>query len=192
MEFEAFPKIQRYEKAHCTITEKIDGTNGCIIFPDHFPETGAYTVQSRKRIITAGKQTDNAGFAGWVEKEVDRLYDFFGVGRHYGEWWGVSIQRGYDQTARYFTPFNSHRFSDDYFMAMGVVGPPELRPLPVLWQGPLSELSQGTDTAMDLLKSVGSIAAPGYVNPEGWMIYSQAFGYLKVPFENAHKWELAG
>jgi hypothetical protein len=182
-EFIPFPKIQRYETAELTITEKIDGTNGCLVFT----EDGNGWVQSRNRIITPGKTTDNAGFAGWVESCADELFDFFGPGRHYGEWWGQGIQRGYDMSSKVFSPFNTHRFPENC-----TDFPDGVQATPVLTTGSLSVIGEAVDEAMNFLATEGSVSAPGFRSPEGVMVYSQAFGYLKVPFEKAHKWELKG
>ena len=60
VEFKAWPKIGRYNPFNVTITEKMDGTNACIIIEDGF----IVGVQSRKRLITP--DDDNFGFAQWV------------------------------------------------------------------------------------------------------------------------------
>ncbi len=49
-------------------------------------------IGSRTRWITA--QDDNHGFARWVEGNKQELLKL-GAGRHFGEWWGSGIQRGY-------------------------------------------------------------------------------------------------
>lgn len=181
MEFQTFGKIERYEKAHVTITEKIDGTNACIAID----EDGNMTLQSRNRIITV--DDDNYGFAQWATKaNTDgALASFFGPGRHYGEWWGVGIQRGYGTAARYFSPFNTGLFNqdrDDY--------PEHVTPLPVMWKGMLTTLNAGVDSVMEALATNGSHTLPGVGwAAEGCMIWSRPTGYLKVPFDLSHKWE---
>jgi hypothetical protein len=87
MEFAEFPKMPRLAR-EIIITEKIDGTNGQIAFN----EEGQMFVGSRSRWITP--EMDNHGFARWAyenEAELRKL----GPGRHFGEWWGSGIQRGY-------------------------------------------------------------------------------------------------
>lgn len=74
------------ENKNKTITEKIDGTNACIVAQD-----GKVTAQSRKRIITP--DDDNYGFAKWVYDNAGALLDTLGYGYHYGEWYGEGIQK---------------------------------------------------------------------------------------------------
>jgi hypothetical protein len=90
IEFKAWPKIARLNR-RMIITEKIDGTNAAVIVT----EGGQVYAQSRTRLITPGKTTDNFGFAAWVEQNKVFLAERLGPGYHYGEWWGVGIQRGY-------------------------------------------------------------------------------------------------
>lgn len=87
VEFKAWPKIPRGgEQERVIITEKIDGTNACIIIQE-----GAIAgVQSRNRFIKVGD--DNYGFASWVERNKKSLLGL-GEGYHYGEWAGPGIQK---------------------------------------------------------------------------------------------------
>jgi len=87
LEFKPWPKIGRDNPFKVTITEKIDGTNVCIVIVDG----EIVAVQSRKRFITPGKNTDNYGFAGWVQEHHDELLALED-GHHYGEWAGIGIQ----------------------------------------------------------------------------------------------------
>ena len=59
VEFKAFPKIARLNR-EIVVTEKIDGTNSCVIVT----EDGEVLAQSRNQFITPDK--DNYGFARWV------------------------------------------------------------------------------------------------------------------------------
>jgi hypothetical protein len=74
------------ENKNKTITEKIDGTNACIV-----AQNGKVSAQSRKRIITP--DDDNFGFARWVYDNAGALLDTLGYGYHYGEWFGEGIQK---------------------------------------------------------------------------------------------------
>ena len=84
--FNAFPKIARYSRL-CTITEKIDGTNASIFISDDLTE---FLTASRTKWITP--ENDNAGFSRWAFEHKDELMSM-GAGHHFGEWWGLGIQR---------------------------------------------------------------------------------------------------
>src|SRR5512133_2019075 len=106
-EFQSFGKISRLSR-DMVITEKIDGTNGCI----YIGEDGEFLVGSRTRWITP--ECDNHGFARWAYDHKDELVLGLGPGRHYGEWWGSGIQRGYDlpKGEKRFSLFNVHRWGE--------------------------------------------------------------------------------
>jgi hypothetical protein len=128
-EFQAWPKTERLKGLHVTITEKIDGTNAAVII-----EGGKVVgCQSRKRLLSPGKDTDNFGFAGWVEESKDLLRTL-GDGYHYGEWAGPGIQKnphGLDKKT--FFLFSASRWNDDPRPAFDL---PQLSVVPVLYQGP--------------------------------------------------------
>lgn len=86
LEFKSFGKIGRESPFYGTITEKINGTNACIVI-DNGEIVG---VQSRKNFITPDK--DNFGFAKWVQDNNDDLLKL-GDGHHFGEWAGEGIQK---------------------------------------------------------------------------------------------------
>ena len=92
MEFTEFPKIARLSR-ECTITEKIDGTNGSI----YIGENGEFLIGSRTQWITP--ERDNHGFARWCMEHKEELFKL-GIGHHFGEWWGSGIQRGYGLTEK--------------------------------------------------------------------------------------------
>lgn len=161
-EFEAFTKIPRLSR-DIIITEKIDGTNAQVFIN----ENGEVRAGSRSRWIEPGKQ-DNYGFAGWVRDNNDELLKL-GPGRHFGEWWGKGINRGYGFPEKVFSLFNVHRWSrgnKPYCCSV----------VPVLYAGPFSE--NNIVRCLDFLRQDGSTASPGYTNPEGIVIYHTAGGYL--------------
>lgn len=194
MEFVAWPKIPRLFR-DMTVTEKIDGTNAAVVIEGHqlgeadrgVPESVFAVVlddrelgedglpiyelwvgaQSRNRLITP--QADNHGFAAWVAKNADTLAPLLGPGRHFGEWWGHGIQRGYGlpQGDRRFSLFNTHRFRSLDLTAVEGLGT-----VPVLEQWTFGEWY--IENAMRNLQERGSQAAPGYMNPEGVVIYHHA------------------
>lgn len=186
--FEAWPKIPRWSNEKVTVTEKIDGTNAAVIIlpysHDHLPliddgyakqlhglNLGGYAtfaVQSRKRFIKPGKDTDNAGFAGWAFENATSLTDILGYGKHYGEWWGRGIQRGYDQEGKRFSLFRPWRY--EHLALTDEV--PGLDVVPTLYSGGAEGLL-ATSIILATLEQEGSKAAPGYMRPEGIIIQSQ-------------------
>jgi hypothetical protein len=174
MEFVEFPKIARLSR-ECTITEKIDGTNGCILIG----EDGTFLVGSRTRWITP--EDDNFGFARWVHENKDELMKL-GPGRHFGEWWGAGIQRKYGLNHKRFSLFNTSKWSDD------VVRPACCHVVPVLYNG-LFE----TNTALAVMSALaehGSKAAPGFMRPEGIIIYHHAANlYFKKTLDKDEEWK---
>ncbi len=162
--FAGFPKIPRFSR-DIIITEKIDGTNAQI----YITEDRHIYAGSRTRWVTPGKQTDNHGFAAWVETNHEALMDMLGPGRHYGEWWGQGINRGYGLKEKRFSLFNVTRWFElnvDYGLGM----------VPVLHRGIMS--IDAIEYILTALKVKGSSAAPGYMKPEGIVIYHTAGNLL--------------
>jgi hypothetical protein len=179
VKFEAFPKIARWNR-DIIVTEKIDGTNACVVVHENGKVCYA---QSRKRFITPGKDTDNFGFAAWVYDNNDVLAATLGPGRHFGEWWGSGIGRGYglQNGERVFSLFNTSRWAGAFDGNTDV--PPELGVVPVLFEGPRSE--RAVAECLSRLRKQGSAAVAGYDRPEGVVIYHKAANTLfKVTLEN--------
>lgn len=160
VEFQPWPKIARLNR-DITVTEKIDGTNAAIIIGD-----GTIGAQSRNRLITP--DDDNFGFARWVVGNAGALTDALGPGRHFGEWWGSGVQRGYGLTKgeKRFSLFNTARYGGAELPVDG------LGVVPVLYEGPYADFD--VTWALERLSEVGSLASPGFMNPEGIVIYHQA------------------
>lgn len=156
MEFEAFPKIARLNR-ECVISEKIDGTNAQVIIS----EDGEIAAASRTRLITI--DDDNFSFARWVQENRDELLTL-GPGRHFGEWWGSGIQRGYGLKEKRFSLFNAERWGETRPACCHVV--------PVLYQGLFTTEAVGDCIAR--LRLRGSVAAPGFDKPEGVIVYHSA------------------
>lgn len=161
--FSPFPKISRWSR-EVVVTEKIDGTNAQIYIDD--TGTNVY-AGSRNRWLTL--ESDNFGFARWVHENRDELLKL-GPGQHFGEWWGAGIQRRYGLDHKRFSLFNTARWSD-----------PATRPscchvVPVLFQGNMDELEPAA--VVRDLATYGSRAAPGFMQPEGIVIYCVAGGQL--------------
>lgn len=144
VEFKEWPKIPRWQNESYVITEKLDGTNGCIIIT----EVGDIFAQSRSRILDQTSSGDNYGFCKWVVGNKDELLKL-GVGYHYGEWWGKGINRNYGLNDRKFSLFN-----------IWIPECPEcVDKVPVV--------EKTLERALARIKEMGSIAAPGFMNPEG-------------------------
>jgi hypothetical protein len=173
IEFTPFPKIARWSR-DVVITEKIDGTNASIWINE---DKTILKAASRNRWITP--ENDNFGFAKWVEANKEQLL-WLGPGYHFGEWWGLGIQRTYGMKEKVFSLFNTIRFEKN-------PAPPCCRVVPVLYQGPLHDFT--VQQAMDRLKAHGSYAADlGFGDPEGIIIYhTSARTLFKKTFEQDEK-----
>lgn len=180
MEFQKFPKIPRY-KRNIIITEKLDGTNAQVAIELAYPSDWVDVDSVIKRIqhhgtwynVYAGSRNrwltiddDNYGFAKWVEAYAEELVVGLGEGRHYGEWWGQGIQRRYGLDHKRFSLFNTGRWlaNPDTPQCCHVV--------PLLYTGPARY--EASDLALDMLSGWGSQAAPGFMNPEGIVVYHTA------------------
>lgn len=175
VEFKAFGKIPRLFR-DVVITEKIDGTNACIVITDD-----EVLAQSRNRFITI--DDDNYGFARWVFNYQASLREVLGVGYHYGEWWGAGIQRRYGLTGddKRFSLFNVGRWMDEDLSKV-----PQLGLVPFFYSGIFSH--EVIQEALKELKESGSFAAPGFMNPEGIVVWHEAARQLfKVTLENDEK-----
>lgn len=170
MDFKAFPKMARLNR-DIIVTEKIDGTNAQIYIDDATIADGAIAevdgwgiwAGSRTRWITP--EQDNFGFAAWVVANAQELVKL-GEGQHFGEWWGKGIQRGYGLDERRFSLFNTSRWSDDN------VRPACCHVVPVLYDGPFDQ-GQINDQ-LTILRSDGSAAAEGFMDPEGVVVFHTA------------------
>lgn len=171
------------------ITEKIDGTNGCI----HISEDGQFLVGSRTRWITP--QDDNFGFAKWAYDNKEDLMQL-GKGTHFGEWWGSGIQRGYNlpKGEKRFSLFNTVRWAL-YGTEPQIIETQDPAPKAVKYQnvlpkccGLVPQLYKGSfnthniHNSLEFLKNNGSIASPGFMRPEGIVIFHTAgnIGFKKT------------
>lgn len=189
MEFEPWPSISRLNK-EAIYTEKIDGTNAAVVIarvtgdegPREFLNSSGSTVvngemyvlwaQSRKRIIMPGD--DNFGFALWVNQNAENLVKVLGEGRHFGEWWGSGIQGGYGlpKGERRFSLFNVKRWEHTLDWNKGHELLSDLYMVPILDRSVFS-----TERAKELvheLRYTGSWASPGFMKPEGVVVFHTA------------------
>lgn len=155
-DFQEFPKMPRLSR-EVVITEKIDGTNAQVFVS----ESGTVLAGSRSRWITPAD--DNFGFARWVAEHEDELRDGLGPGRHFGEWWGSGIQRGYglQKGEKRFSLFNTSRWTGERPECCHVV--------PVLARGLFDTAL--VQAALLQLQLEGSFAAPGFMLPEGVVVF---------------------
>ncbi len=197
MDFQKFDKIPRLSR-DIVITEKIDGTNAQVVilnkqkyFEEHYnPDNPDMTrswideinkqviytneefyvlAGSRKKWLDISSKGDNFGFAKWVVANAEELIKL-GEGRHYGEWYGLGIQRNYGLKEKRLALFNVHKWED-----------PEVRPkccevVPIIYKGKFD-----TDLINDqirMLENCGSLIVKNFMNPEGIVIYHTASGNL--------------
>lgn len=184
-EFEEFPKIARLAR-QTVVTEKIDGTNAQLLIEDtglqSFPNIVHNTVVryvehegtyhairagSRSRWLFETKAGDNHGFAAWVSMNAHELVRL-GVGRHFGEWWGRSIGRGYGLAEKRFSLFNVSRWGSERPACCHVV--------PTLWYGIFDQ--RAIENVLTDLQDGGSVAAPGFMKPEGIVVFHGAANQL--------------
>lgn len=178
LEFSGFPKMGRLSR-DMIITEKIDGTNAQIVIT----EFGDFAVGSRTQWITP--ENDNHGFAKWCEGNKQELLKL-GVGKHFGEWWGSGIQRGYGlpKGEKRFSLFNVQRWAlhgtqpkrivteDPRIEKYQDVLPKICSLVPELYRGKFC--TETIESALETLKEHGSYAAPGFMKPEGIVIFHTA------------------
>lgn len=164
IDFIEFPKMPRLSR-EIVVTEKIDGTNAQV----YVSADGEVFAGSRTRWITP--EEDNFGFARWVEANANELAQL-GPGSHFGEWWGQGIQRGYGITEKRFSLFNVDRWGEGRPSCCGIV--------PVLYRGVFD--TAWIENCLEVLSTTGSVASPGFMNPEGVVIYHIAgrLGFKKT------------
>ena len=173
--FVKFPKLSRYSR-EIIVTEKIDGTNAQIFITDD----NQFLTGSRKRWIMP--DNDNFGFSEWAHSHKEELMTL-GPGRHFGEWWGAGIQRKYGLSEKHFSLFNTSLWSEDRPRCCDVV--------PVLWKGIFDDLN--IEGIMNHLSQHGSYASPGFMHPEGIVVFHVAgnIGFKKtIEKDLTGKWDI--
>lgn len=186
--FEAFPKMGRLYR-EIIITEKIDGTNAQVLIGNPNGEDAdreplavvdGLGIWAGSRTKFIGIHDDNFGFANWVLANAAELVKL-GEGRHFGEWWGKGIQRGYGLDTRKFSLFNTTRWYDD--MEHKKLCPDVCDVVPLLYKGVFDEAF--IKRQIEQLKKTGSYAAPGFMKPEGIITYHTAAGVgFKTTLDN--------
>jgi hypothetical protein len=175
IEFEEFGKIPRLSR-ECVVTEKIDGTNASVMIT----EDGDMFFGSRTKWVTP--TDDNYGFAKWAEGNRADLMKL-GPGKHYGEWWGQGIQRNYSLREKRFSLFNVSKWSDE------TVRPACCHVVPVIARD-MFDAPGLTHRILKQLREEGSLAAPGFMKPEGIIVFHIAANLLfKKTIEKDAEWK---
>lgn len=172
--FSAFPKIARWSR-EVVITEKLDGTNASVWVND----TGTDLMAASRNRWLAANEPDHFGFRTWVEANKAELLKL-GPGLHFGEWWGPGIGRGYGTREKRFSLFNTHRWGaiDEAGGESRLTTPSVCHVVPKLWSGPADQLAVGIEAALVRLRETGSLASPGFMRPEGIVIFHTAANVL--------------
>ena len=177
-EFFGFPKMARLSR-EMRITEKIDGTNSQLLIT----KDNRILVGSRTRWITPSD--DNHGFAKWVRENKEELL-MLGPGRHFGEWWGNGINSGYGlkKGDNRFSLFNTIRWvlhgetpqiisnPNPNIIEYQDVLPKCCGLVPELYRGMFD--TNKINEILEQLKEHGSYTAPGFMHPEGIIIFHVA------------------
>jgi hypothetical protein len=118
---------------------------------------------------------DNYGFAAWCQTHLSELLTL-GPGYHFGEWWGQGIQRRYGLQEKRLSLFNVSKYcqSETQPEPGQIILPPCASTVPVLYRGPFCD--KAVKEALDRLTAGGSLAAPGFLQPEGIVVYHFASG----------------
>lgn len=188
--FLPFPKLPRLSR-EIVVTEKLDGTNSQIyikkledneVMPTHTPIIAVYGdlliyAGSRNRWLTT--EEDNYGFAKWVHRNHEDLIRL-GPGQHFGEWWGLGIQRNYGLQEKRFSLFNTGRWyrpiADEAPEGKRCIPPSCCHVVPELYRGDFD--TTVIRSRLEVLATNGSVAAPGFMNPEGVVIFHAASNQL--------------
>lgn len=184
--FRPFPSIPRWSR-DISITEKINGTNAKVsiveteaknslmaryilaTFPNGKTKTLHVLAGSKERWLVPGSEvTDNYGFAAWVKKNAEELLQL-GPGHHAGEWWGQGIYSGYGLKEQRFSLFNLKRWGNHE-------QPSCCHVVPELYHGPNEP--GVVERVLRELAEQGSRAAPGFMHPEGVVIFHTASGHM--------------
>jgi len=161
-------------------------------------EDGEFLTGSRTRWIAP--EDDNYGFSAWAHEHKDELMSL-GVGHHFGEWWGKGINRNYGLTERRFSLFNVHRWclhgsTPTVTPSQNPKSPPHIQDVlppcvglvPVIYRGMFDTAK--IELLCNQMREMGSVAEPGFMNPEGVVVYHTAGNVLfKKTLEKDSEWK---
>lgn len=173
-EFKSWREIDKFQGVHVIITEKIHGSNAQILV--YRDESGALKALagSRTQFLDPWGR-DNFGFAKYVMAHEAQICEQLGEGRHYGEWVGPGVNSDYGLKDKHLVLFDFRRHPKEKFEAGQM--PPNMLPIPVLYDGPYAPGIE--DKVMDGLKANGSVLSPGFMKPEGVVLFFPQFGSMK-------------
>ena len=181
--FEVDDEIRKFMGKHCLYSKIVDNKY-----------LHVFAGSRRKGWLDTSSEGDNFGFAKWVQANAEELIKL-GEGRHYGEWYGKGIQRGYELDEKRFALFNVGRWVKKRKLTQLQMDIEDQRPewqqkleekrefcpdccevVPVLYEGLFD--TNIIDHYITGLKINGSDVVPGFMNPEGIVIYHTASGQL--------------
>lgn len=178
-------------------------------------ETAIWAGSRNRWLSLANKNGDNHGFARWVFENATELIAGLGPGRHYGEWYGNGIGRNYGLDHKRLALFNTTRWDlntwtefvynpwvkENEDMELRGKKHPKRMPtfqappkcctvVPILTTGIFD--SDLVSYTMTDLRRHGSRAVPGYMKPEGVVVYhTQSQHLFKATFDfDEGKWNV--
>jgi len=199
-EFQAWPSIgklsdaarnSRGAKINYRPKIKLHGTNAAI----RIDTDGTVTAQSRTKDLKPGKDTDNFGFAAWVESQKHTLTPFAYPSTDmilFGEWYGAGVQKNValaQLTEKHFAVYavvldRTYLVDDPESIQADCVGALPCKVLP--WFGPEVTVDFSTRQHDDLLVEINNtvesidklcpyaLAEHGLTGPgEGLVFYPQ-------------------
>ena len=161
-DFIKYPKIPRLSR-NCLISEKIDGCNVSILITDELE------MFIGKRNSWCDEKNDVYGFYQWCLERKEDIIAKLGPGRFFGEFWGRGIQRNYGLLEKRVSLFNIQKYKDKEL-------PKDFYLVPIIREGIFT--TDLVEEALKELQEKGSFASPGFMNPEGVVVFHEASGKL--------------
>ena len=143
---------------------------------------------------TARRSRSTASITGaaWVFGNGYELARILGPGRHFGEWWGQGIGRGYGLNEKRFSLFNTARWAPYGDTEYAIEPELNLYVVPILATG-VANTDEIIDRTTERLHQGGSKAAYGFMKPEGVCIFHHSSRIVEKVFgdgtDQLHKWQ---
>lgn len=184
LEFKPFQSINQIGKLYMSVTQKLHGTNAQILI-----EGDRIIAGCRTRWLSPGKETDNFGFAQFVEDNKQELIEKLGEGRHYGEWCGPGINNGEGLPNKMLFLFNWRRhLSKEEYPKLPItkeVIRHKVYTVPLLYNGAVD--GNVVALLMETMKLRGSFLN-SFCSPEGVVIEINNAFYKKVFKPEETRW----